>query len=254
MLLVLDIGNTNIVLGVYDGDTLAASWRVATVAERTDDEHVHLVRDLLAGAGITPDRIEGVIVACVVPRLADPITGMCEKLFTASPTFVTGDASLGVKIDYRSPGEVGADRIANAAAAHALYGCAVIVVDFGTATTFDAVAADGTYLGGAIAPGIQVATDALVSRTSQLHSVAFACPASPIGKTTTEGIQSGMYYGLIGQVEKLVASMREAMGGPVKVIATGGLAKVIASDCPCIEVVHETLTLEGLRILWERRG
>jgi type III pantothenate kinase len=253
MLLVIDVGNTNTVFGVYDGERLLASWRIGTVHSRTADEHVILVRGLLDGESIPRERIDAVAAACVVPKLAGPIAEMSEKLFGCRALFVGGESDLGVAIDYRPPSDVGADRIANAVAAHTLYGGPVIVVDFGTATTFDAVGRDGTYLGGAIAPGVQVAADALVSAASRLQRVAVARPQSAIGKSTRESMESGMYYGLLGQVERIVASIKEEMGGEARVVATGGLASLVAPDCPCIELVHETLTLEGLRMLWERR-
>jgi type III pantothenate kinase len=253
MLLVVDVGNTNTVFGLFQGDKLLGSWRIGTVHSRTADEHNLLLRGFLAASSISPEGIDAVAVACVVPQLAEPIAGMSEKLAGRRALFVGGDCDLGVAVDYRPPSDVGADRIANAVAAHALYGGPAIVVDFGTATTFDAIGADGSYLGGAIAPGVQVASDALASAASRLHRVAFARPPGAIGKSTRESMQSGMYYGLLGQVERIVASMRLELGGRARVIATGGLAKLVAPDCPCIELVHETLTLEGLRMLWERR-
>jgi type III pantothenate kinase len=253
MLLVVDVGNTNIVFGVFAGQKLLGSWRVGTVHGRTADEHILMVRGFLAEAAVTPKRIEAVVVGCVVPGLVGPIADMSERLFEREALFVSGDADLGLVVDYRPPSDVGPDRIANAVAAHALYGAPAIVVDFGTATTFDAVARDGTYLGGAIAPGAQVAADALVAVASRLQRVALARPSAAIGKSTIESMQSGMYHGLVGQVEQIVASMKEELGGKARVIATGGLAALIARDCPCIELVNETLTLEGLRMLWERK-
>ena len=252
MLLVIDIGNTNIVFGLYEGETLRASWRAGTVASRTDDELALLLRGFLAQATVAPEAIEGIAVACVVPALAGPISGMCEKLFGQPPFILSGDEAPGVAVDYRPPSDVGADRIANAVAAHALYGGPVIVVDFGTATTFDAVAADGTYLGGAIAPGVEVAADALATAASRLYRVGFARPPGVVGKSTVESLQSGMYYGLVGQVERIVAAMRQELGDRARVIATGGLAALVAPDCPCIEAVHDPLTLDGLRLLWDR--
>lgn len=251
MLLAFDVGNTNITLGLYDGATCVAGWRLETVHTRTDDEYGLLVRQLLAGEGFVPQQVAAVIVASVVPVLTGTIKGMCRRLFDAEPMVVGPGLKTGMPINYNPPNDVGADRIVNAVAAYARYHCACIVVDFGTATTFDSITARGEYAGGAIAPGISISMQALFAHAAKLPKVDIARPNHVVGKSTVESIQAGVYFGYVGLVDGLVDRMRKEMGGEVRVIATGGLAPTIERDSRTIESVDEGLTLEGLRLIYE---
>lgn len=252
MLLAIDVGNTNLTLGLYDGERRAHGWRLETVHTRTDDEYGLLVRQLLAQDGIDPSAVDGVVVASVVPVLTGTIEGMCRRLFGRAPMVVGPGLRTGVPIRYNPPKDVGADRIVNAVAAHARYGSACIVVDFGTATTFDSITSKGEYAGGAIAPGITISMGALFSHAAKLPKVDIARPPTVVGKSTVESIQSGLYYGYVGLVDGLVTRMRAEMkDDPVRVIATGGLAPIIREDSETIEDVDEGLTLEGLRRIYD---
>ena len=251
MLLALDIGNTNITLGLYEGDRQVHGWRLETVHTRTEDEDGLLVRQLLAGDALTPAAVQGVILASVVPILTGTIQSMCRRLFALEPVVVGPGLKTGVPVLYNPPKDVGADRIVNAVAAFARYRSACIVVDFGTATTFDSITARGEYAGGAIAPGIGISMQALFARAAKLPKVDLARPPSVVGKSTVESIQSGVYFGYVGLVDGLVERMRaEMQDDPVRVIATGGLAPVLVRDSRSIEDVDEALTLEGLRLLY----
>lgn len=252
MLLAIDIGNTNTVVGVYRDSELAAVWRIRTDRKATGDELALSVEGFLRAKGIEPGGIQAVAVASGVPPLNDAIQAMSSSLFGVEPFFVEGSSDMTPEINYGPPGDVGPDRIANAIAAAEKYGTPAIVVDFGTATTFDAVAEDGSYVGGAIAPGIRISTEALTSLTSRLPRVEAKAPAHAIGRSTVESMQSGIVYGFAGQVKELVSRIKKELGGQAKVIATGGLADLIAPECGVIEFIDHNLTLEGIRLVWER--
>lgn len=251
MLLAFDIGNTNLSLGLYDGERLAHQWRLETVPSRTDDEYGLLILQLLSRARLTPDGVDGVIVASVVPLLTTTITSMVRRVFGREPMVVGPGLRTGIPVLYNPPKDVGADRIVNALAAYHRFRCACIVVDFGTATTFDSITAKGEYAGGAIATGIQISMTALFQNAAKLPKVDIERPAHVVGKSTVESIQSGLYFGYASMVDGLVTRIKAEMNvDPIRVVATGGLAPVIARDARSIEDVDETLTLEGLRLVY----
>ncbi len=257
MLLAIDVGNTNIVLGIFDGSTLVASWRLATDRGRTSDELGILIVQLLTHRGIDPHGIDGVVMASVVPPLTATTLAMGIRYFGRMPMNIEDIGNLGMRVRYETPSEVGADRLVNAIAAFERYGRPtsrpVIVVDFGTATTFDAISENGEYLGGAICPGVQISADALFQRAARLPRVDVRKPSSIIGRTTTSSMQAGLFYGYVGLVEGIVQRMRKELGEGAACIATGGLAEVIAPETPVIEAVEPDLTLVGLRLVWERK-
>jgi type III pantothenate kinase len=246
----LDIGNTNIVMGLFEGEILTAHWRIATVHRRMADEYAMLILDLFERAAQQPAAVAGVAIASVVP----PLTGIFEKIanryFDQAPMVVGSRVRTGVQIRYDNPQEVGADRIVNAVATYRRYGGPACVVDFGTATTFDAISTEGDYLGGAIAPGIGIAAEALFQRTAKLPRIDLVRPPTVIGKNTVHSMQSGMLFGYVGLVEGLVARFLSELGPDTKVIATGGLAPLIASETDVVHTVDPWLTLEGLRLIW----
>ena len=251
MLLAFDIGNTNLTLGLYEGEQLIHQWRLETVPTRTDDEYSLLVRQLLEGASIPPSGVTGVIVASVVPALTATVTAMATTMFGRAPMVIGPGLRTGIPILYNPPKDVGADRIVNAVAAFHRYRCACIVVDFGTATTFDSITARGEYAGGAIAAGIQISMTALFRNAAKLPKVDIERPAHVVGKSTVESIQSGLYFGYVSLVDGLVNRMKAEMNTtPIRVIGTGGLAPKIARDAHTIEEVDETLTLDGLRLVY----
>ena len=255
-LLVIDIGNTNVSIGIFDyaegAGELAEHWRLSTHREQTSDELSITLRSLFGQEGRDPAEITDVILSTVVPPLQPIWERACEKLFGSPPLVVGPGVRTGMPVRYENPREVGADRIVNSVAAFELYGGPIIAVDFGTATTFDCVSTAGEYLGGVICPGIHVSMEALFERASKLHRVEIARPKAVIGKTTTGAIQSGLLYGYAGMVDSMVERIREELGALAKVIATGGLARRIASESKVIDQVVPFLTLQGLRILFEK--
>lgn len=251
MLLTIDVGNTNISFGVYEGETLKYSWRVATDHERMPDEYGLQIIGFLEHVRLAPGDFTGVCVASVVPPLTGKLEQACQRYLKQDPLIVGAGVKTGVRILYENPRSVGADRIVDAAAVQKLYGGPACVVDFGTGTTFDAISATGDYLGGAIAPGIGIAADALFQRAAKLPRVDLTRPPSPIGRNTAHAMQSGLLFGYVGLVEGMVARFRAELGPEMVVIATGGLTDVIARETDVIDVVAPWLTLEGLRIIWD---
>jgi type III pantothenate kinase len=252
MLLAVDVGNTQTVLGLFDGERLAEHWRVATEAERTGDELAALLSDLLSLRGLGFDDVSAICLSSAVPLLVRSYQELAERHIGA-PLLVLGPGTrTGIPVLYDDPREVGPDRIANAVAARERYGAPCIVVDFGTSTNFDAVSAQGEYVGGVLAPGIEVSMDALFARAARLTKVDFIEPETVIGKTTVSALQSGLVYGFAGQVDGIVERIRAELGDNAPVIATGGLAELIAPHSRTIEKVDPLLTLDGLRLVWDR--
>jgi len=258
MLLAIDVGNTNIVLGVFDGDRLLHSWRLATMRERTADEIGLLIDGLFTHAKLDKSVIHHIVLSSVVPPLTGTIEAMAERYFTLKTTTVDPAATTVMPILYENPWEIGADRIVNAVAAYERFGRtakrALVIVDFGTATTFDGVTAKGEYLGGAICPGVQISADALFQRAARLPRVDVRKPAHIVGRTTVEAMQSGLFWGYVGMVEGLVRRMTAELGGDAVCVATGGFANTIAPETPLIHHVDLDLTLHGLRLVFERSG
>ena len=251
MLLAVDVGNTNITIGVFAGSKLKATWRVATGVHRMPDEYASLLMHLFERQGIDASKITDAILCSVVPPLAGVFDEMCRRYLKVSPLVIEAGVKTGVRISMDNPREVGADRIVNAVAAHHLYGGAVIVIDLGTATTFDAVSEEGDYLGGAIAPGIAIATEALFARTAVLPRVELTHPKRAIGRNTVAAMQSGIVFGYAGLIEGIVGRIREELGGKAKVVATGGYAELLARETPVIDEVNPDLTLIGLHLIYE---
>jgi type III pantothenate kinase len=247
----VDVGNTNVVMGLYAGEKLATHWRIATDHQKMADEYAMLILDLFERSGQAPAAVEGIIVASVVPPLVGIFDKLCRRYFGLPALMVDGVVQTGVRILLDSPGEAGADRVVNTVAAFHRYGGPACVVDLGTATTFDLISAEGDYLGGAIAPGIGIAAEALFQRTAKLPRIDLVRPPSAIGKNTVQAMQSGLLFGYVGLVEGLVARFRAELGPETKVIATGGLAPLIAAETEVIDTVDPWLTLEGLRLIWE---
>jgi type III pantothenate kinase len=254
VLLAIDIGNTNTVLGTFDGEQLTEHWRIATRIDYTADELGVILQGLFAGAHVKVEQLDSVVISSVVPGLNQAIANMSKRYLDLEPLIIGPGVRTGMQIRYDNPREVGADRIVNSVAAFAKYGGPAVVIDFGTATTFDAIGANGDYLGGVIAPGIRISMDALFNRAAKLPRFELAVPPGlegVIGKNTVESMQAGFIFGFAGQIEGIVGRMREELGGQCRVIATGGLASLIATHAGVIEVVDDNLTLDGLRLLHE---
>jgi type III pantothenate kinase len=252
MLLVVDVGNTHTALGLYEGRDLVHDFRIESSKKRTLDEYHVLLRALLDVAEVARDEVEAAIVASVVPAVTETLARALELAFGFEPLVVGPGIKTGMPILYENPREVGADRIVNAVAAYDIVEDAVVVVDFGTATTFDVISRKGEYLGGVIAPGIQISADALFARAAKLPRVEVAKPSRVVGRNTIHSMQSGIVFGYVGLVDGMVARIRAELGYDVSVIATGGLARLVAPESETIERVEEYLTLEGLRLLYER--
>lgn len=251
MLLCVDIGNTNITMGLYREEELAAQWRISTDHQKMPDEYGILLLSLMARQGFTPADVTGIAVASVVPPVTDIFNEMLDEYVGVAPLLVGAGVKTGVAVRYDNPSEVGADRVVNAAAAFRLYGGPACIVDFGTGTTFDALSATGEYLGGAIAPGVRVAAEALFMRASKLPRIDLSRPRKAIGTNTADSMRSGILFGYVGLVEGMVARFRRELGPDMRVIGTGGLANMIAGETDVIEVVDPWLTLRGLQIIFE---
>ena len=254
MLLVIDIGNSNIVMGTYEGKNLMKHWRVSTDSQKTGDEYGMLINDLFRYQGVSINDVRDIIISSVVPQLLVPFVKMCERYFKIKPLVVGPGIKTGIKINYENPRAIGADRIVNVVGAFEHYGGPLIVIDIGTATTIDVVAENGDFLGGVIAPGIVSAADSLVSSTAKLPRIELVPPKNIICHNTITGMQAGIIYGYVGQVDEIVRRIRAEMGEGwnAKVIATGGLAKMIAKESKTIDKIDHFLTLSGLRALYER--
>jgi len=251
MLMTIDIGNTNISLGVYQAEILGHSWRISTDHNSMPDEYGLLMDGLLKHEDLKPDDISGICLASVVPSLTGVFQQACQEYLGHKPLVVDAGVKTGVRILYETPRSVGADRIVDAAAVQHLYGGPACVVDFGTGTTFDAISEEGDYLGGAIAPGIGIAADALFQRAAKLPRVELSTPPSVIGRNTPHSMQSGLIFGYVGLVEGMVARFRDELGPEMKVIATGGLTEIITRETKVIDIIAPWLTLDGLRLIWE---
>lgn len=253
MLLVFDIGNTNMVLGVYYGDNLVRDWRINTDLNKTSDEYGVLIKSLFDASNISLGVVDAIIVSSVVPAVMHSLENFCRKYCNISPMVVGPGIKTGLNIKYEDPKMVGADRIVNAVAAISKYNCPVIIIDFGTATTYCAVSKKGEYIGGAISPGMKISSEALFQKASKLPRVELVTPETVICKDTVSAMQAGIIYGYAGQVEKIVGLMKkELKDEETLVIATGGLANMISQETNAIDVIDPNLTLEGLRIIYEK--
>ncbi len=252
MLLAIDAGNSNILVGVFKGDTLAHEWRLLTEAEKTVDEYGILFQNLYRSVNLPIEETEDIIISCVVPPLLNTFDELCTKYFHHTPLIVGPGVKTGIPIHYDNPREVGADRIVNAVAAYEAYRRSLIVVDFGTATTFDCISPQGEYLGGAIAPGIMISSEALFHKASKLPRVELVRPQTVIGKNTTTSMQAGIIFGYVGLIDGIVSRMKKEMGNDPLVVATGGLAPLIAPESDTIAEVDEYLTLKGLHIIYKK--
>ena len=251
MLLAIDIGNTSIKLGIFDGNKLKATWNLATGIHRTSDEYGVMLLGLMVHQRVRPTKITGVSLCGVVPPLVPTFTELCQKYLNTKPLVVEAGVKTGMHIRLDNPREVGPDRVVNAVAAQNLYGKPVIIIDLGTATTFDIVSQEGDYLGGIIAPGIGIASEALFTRTAMLPRIELVRPKEVIGRNTITAMQSGMIFGYIGLVEGIIQRIEQQLGSKTMVVATGGQAYALAKEIPSIETINPDLTLTGLRIIYE---
>jgi type III pantothenate kinase len=251
MLLAIDIGNTNITVGVYQGNCLGPRWRFASDYEKTSDEYGASMLDFFKRGGASIEEIHGIAIASVVPPLTNMLATACKEYLDCSPLVVDSTVYTGIRSCYDDPRQIGIDRIVDAAAAYHLYGGPAVIIDFGTATTFDAINVDGDFLGGAIAPGIGIATEALFQRAAKLPKVELRRPPSVIGRNIRQSLQSGFLLGYVGLVEGMIARFCDELGPNPKVIATGGLAEIIAKETPAITTLAPWLTLDGLRIIYD---
>lgn len=252
LLLAIDAGNTNVMFALFEGERRVARWRTATVASRTADEYAVWLTQLMTLEGVAPARVGAAIVATVVPQALFELEALCRRYFGCAPAVVGRDVEFGLRVDVDRPHEVGADRLVNAVAAHARWPGWLIVIDFGTATTFDVVSADGDYEGGAIAPGVNLSLEALDRAAAKLPRVAVERPASVIGRATVPAMQSGVYWGYVGLLEGMAARIRAEIGAPATVVATGGLAALFKDATAAIDAVDPDLTLRGLMLLHRR--
>ena len=252
MLLTIDIGNTNLTLGLYEGETLGPHWRLATDHARMPDEYGLQFLGLLEHAQCNEDCLTGIVLASVVPQLTQRVVQACREYLNIEPLIVDAGVKTGIRIRYEDPKAVGADRVADAVAVMHLYGGPACVIDFGTATTFNAVTANGDYLGGAITAGVNLAAEALYTHAAKLPRMDLQRPPSVIGRNTVHAMQSGLLFGYVSMVEGMVARFRSELGSDMKVVATGGLAEVVAKETDFIDIIAPWLTLDGLRIIWER--
>jgi type III pantothenate kinase len=252
VIFVFDVGNTNTVLGVYDGEELKYHWRIETNRNRTDDEYGMIIKSLFNHVGLILSQIDGIVISSVVPPIMFALERMCEKYFNLKPLIVGPGTKTGLNIKYENPREVGADRIVNAVAAIHDYGSPLIIVDFGTATTYCYVNEEKQYMGGAIAPGINISTEALYSKAAKLPRIEITRPEGVIGKNTISAMQAGIVYGYVGQVEGIVKRMKEQSKEETTVIATGGLAQLISQESDVFDVIDPFLTLKGLQLIYKR--
>ena len=252
MLLTMDVGNTNVKCGVFDGDTMVAYLRLSTDIGRTSDEYGLSLVNFLQYKGLTLEDITAIAMSSVVPSINFTLEHMCDTYFQIKPLVVSPGIRTGVNIKYDNPREVGSDRICSIAAAHKLYGGPVIVIDFGTATTFSTASSEGDFLGGAIMPGLKLSSEALVATAAKLPRIELIRPEHVINRTTITNMQSGIIYGYIGAVEHIIRKMREELGAPAKVVATGGMAVLVSPASDSFDILNGQLTLEGLRIIYER--